>query len=99
MFQAHLPQSRAWFANLHEFIVRLATGQPLSSEAFRQEGPGYAFRSGRIRLYGGYSLKHKGHFVLSHPTYKTKQKLSTADAQKIEQCIREFDELDIPPKV
>jgi hypothetical protein len=87
----------AAIANLNALMDRLVAGERLSVESFRQEGCGYALRSGRVRLYGVFSKKHPGCFVLSHAVYKSKQKLDPQDEAHMAKCLKEFDALLKPP--
>ncbi len=91
------PACHSQIANCNEFVKRLGRGESLSAGAFRQEGPGYAFRSGRVRFYGVYSDVFKGCFVLSHAILKDQQKLAAADVNTMEQTKKLFDALKSLP--
>ena len=78
-------------ATINALIERFSRGDRLSSEAFRQEPPGYAFRSGRVRFYGVYSDEKKGSFVLSHAIVKRTQKLGKSDVNEMSKCLKAFE--------
>ena len=78
-------------ANINALVTRFSRGERLSTESFRQEPPGWAFRSGRVRFYGVYSVERKGSFVLSHAILKRAQKLSKSDVDEMSRCLQAFD--------
>lgn len=99
LFRACSPAEKVHFSNINALIHRFASGEKLSSDAFRQERDGYAFRSGPIRFYGAFSNSHRGAFVLSHAIVKRHQKLHDADVARMVACRDAFDSLAALPAV
>lgn len=97
IYHQHGPQARAAIADLNALIRRFAKGERLSTEVFRQEGCGYAFRAWRVRLYGVFSGRHPSCFVLSHAVLKRAQKLDPGDEDRMRRCLKMFDALPYPP--
>ena len=87
------------FANCNAQVLRFADGEQLSSESFRKEDIGYAFRSGQLRFYGVYPKKHQGAFVLSHCVWKSWKKLRSTDIDLMDKCQKSFDTLKQLPKL
>jgi hypothetical protein len=97
VFRSGGPADRKSFANIHLLIDRFANGEQLSNESFPKEGPGFAFKSGRVRFYGAYAKN--GTFVLSHAIIKRHDKLRDTDKQKMTDCVAAFERLAEAPAV
>jgi hypothetical protein len=97
VFRSGNAADRRSFANVHVLIDRFANGEQLSNESFPKEGPGFAFKSGRVRFYGAYAKN--GAFVLSHAVIKRHDKLRDTDRQKMTDCVAVFDTLAAAPAV
>lgn len=78
---------------MNELVKRFARGEQLSTEGFRQENEGWAFRAGPLRFYGCWSQACPGCFVLSHPHLKDKRKLARGDVRRMLAHRDEFDML------
>lgn len=91
LFAGASAADRASLANINAVVMRLAGGGRLSSDTFRREQDGYAFRAGRLRFYGAFSDARTGAFVLSHPIIKRHQKLDPVDADRTARCVAQFD--------